>query len=116
MLTIYRRHLGSCPHRSRSYRRCSCPIWVQGTLGRETIRRALDVTSVETASNLVRQWTTVGTIGAVKDEDWLKRSAYAKRTKKPDFDQVLAPGERSPCIQKPGGFGAIWDVEKSATL
>ena len=41
---------------------------VQGTLGGETIRRALDVTSIEAASNLVRQWTDAGTIGAVKEE------------------------------------------------
>jgi integrase/recombinase XerD len=68
MLTIYRRHLKSCPHSSRSYRRCSCPIWVQGTLGGETIRRALDVTSIEAASNLVTQWNAAGTIGAVKEE------------------------------------------------
>lgn len=68
MLAIYRRHLKSCPHSSRSYRRCSCPIWVQGTLGGETIRRALDVTSIEAASNLVTQWNAAGSIGAVKEE------------------------------------------------
>jgi len=68
MLQIYRRHLKSCPHTSRSYRRCSCPIWVQGTLGGETIRRALDVTSIEAASNLVNQWNAAGSIGTVKEE------------------------------------------------
>ncbi len=68
MLAIYRRHLKSCPHSSRSYRRCFCPIWVQGTLGGETIRRALDVTSIEAASNLVTQWNAAGSIGAVKEE------------------------------------------------
>jgi integrase/recombinase XerD len=68
MLQIYRRHLKSCPHTSRSYRRCSCPIWVQGTLRGETIRRALDVTSLEAASNLVTHWNATGVIGAVKEE------------------------------------------------
>jgi len=81
MLTIYRRHLKSCPDRSRSYRRCSCPIWVQGTLGGETIRRALDVTSIEAASNLVTQWNAAGAIGAVKQEpsfdDRKRRSSHA---------------------------------------
>ncbi|HSY48047.1 MAG TPA: hypothetical protein VLC46_04480 [Thermoanaerobaculia bacterium] len=56
MLHIYRRHLKSCPHSSRSYRRCSCPIWVQGTFSGETVRRALDVTSIEAASKLATQW------------------------------------------------------------
>jgi integrase/recombinase XerD len=68
MLTIYRRHLKSCPHTSRSYRRCACPIWVQGTLGRESVRRALDVTSFDAASKLVAQWHAAGTIGAHKVE------------------------------------------------
>ena len=68
MLTIYRRHLKSCPHTSRSYRRCACPIWVQGTLGRESVRRALDVTSFDAASKLIAQWHAAGTIGAHKVE------------------------------------------------
>jgi hypothetical protein len=29
MLTIYRRHLKSCPHASRSYRRCGYAPWVK---------------------------------------------------------------------------------------
>jgi integrase/recombinase XerD len=68
MLTIYRRHLKSCPHTSRSYRRCACPIWVQGTLGRESVRRALDVTSFDAASKLIAQWHAAGTIGGHKVE------------------------------------------------
>jgi hypothetical protein len=38
MLTIYRRHLKLCSHRSRNYKRCQRPIWVQGTLGNESVR------------------------------------------------------------------------------
>jgi len=64
VLTIYRRHLGSCPHRNegRDYRRCKCPIWIQGTLGGEPIRKALDLTSWEAASELVHQWDARGSI------------------------------------------------------
>jgi integrase/recombinase XerD len=78
MLTIYRRHLKSCSHTSRSYRRCPCPIWVQGTLGGEAIRRAMDVTSIEAASNLVAQWNAAGAIGAVKQEPARIDDAVAK--------------------------------------
>jgi hypothetical protein len=42
MLRIYRRHRTHCPHTSERYRRCSCPIYVEGSLGAETIRKALD--------------------------------------------------------------------------
>jgi hypothetical protein len=41
LLTIYRRHLASYAHQDegRRYKRCRCPIWVQGSLGGEKIRR-----------------------------------------------------------------------------
>jgi hypothetical protein len=45
VLTIYRRHLKSCPHTSATYRRCKCPIHVRGTLNRKMIKRqSLDLT------------------------------------------------------------------------
>lgn len=65
MLITYRRHTKACPHKSRSYWRCQCPIWVQGTLRGEPIRRALDVTSREAAANLVAAWNAAGSIESV---------------------------------------------------
>jgi site-specific recombinase XerD len=43
MLTIYRRHKKDCDHRAegRKYRRCQCPIWVDGFVGGTEIRRSL---------------------------------------------------------------------------
>ena len=43
MLTIYRRHKKSCEHRSegREYRRCRCPLWVDGFLGGKDVRQSL---------------------------------------------------------------------------
>jgi integrase len=63
MLTIYRRHTKECPHTTRRYRRCRCPIHVEGSLGGESIRRALDLTSWDAAENLIHEWSTVGRIG-----------------------------------------------------
>jgi len=63
MLTLYRRHLKGCPHRSRRYRRCRCPIHVEGSLGAESIRKALDLTSWEAAENLIYEWNVTGRIG-----------------------------------------------------
>jgi len=62
MLTIYRRHLKKCVHRSkgRQYRRCSCPIWVQGTLGGETIRETLAVRDWQRANDLIHKWESDG--------------------------------------------------------
>ena len=56
MLIIYRRHLKSFPHRGngRKYRRCQCPIHVEGFLGDEPIRRALN--AVLSTRSPVRDW------------------------------------------------------------
>jgi hypothetical protein len=70
MLTLYRRHYPPCkfvsaPH-PRRHRTCHCPIWVQGTLGSQTVKRALEFRSWQAASDLVRGWEADGQIGAEK--------------------------------------------------
>ena len=65
MLTIYRRHIKTCSHRSegRKYRRCHCPIWVDGFLDGQQIRKALrdpdrhnSVRDWQKAQDTVREW------------------------------------------------------------
>jgi integrase len=78
MLRLIRRHLKSCPHTSSKYRRCSCPIHVYGTLAGEKVRRALDLTSWEAASDLVRGWDASGQVGVVKPEVPTVKEAVSK--------------------------------------
>jgi len=58
VLTIFRRHLKTCEHRSegRAYRRCHCPISVEGFIGEKSIRAALKTADWQRASDTVRQW------------------------------------------------------------
>lgn len=63
MLSLYRRHVASCGKKSRRERRCSCPIWVQGTLGGETIRKSLDLNAWDAAEKVVHGWREAGKIG-----------------------------------------------------
>jgi hypothetical protein len=58
MLTIYRRHRRDCNHRSegRRYRRCHCPIWVDGILDEKEIRESLNCRDWQRAQDLVRDW------------------------------------------------------------
>jgi integrase/recombinase XerD len=77
-LRLIRRHLKDCRHTSTKYRRCSCPIHVYGTLGGEKIRKALDQTSWEAATDLVNAWTASGEIGLVKAEAPTTREAVKK--------------------------------------
>jgi integrase/recombinase XerD len=62
MLTIYRRHSAKCAHRSqgRNYRRCTCPIWVDGFVGGQEIREALHLRNWEKAQEKVREWEAEG--------------------------------------------------------
>lgn len=75
MLSLYRRHTSDCPffgkpRSAKGSRSCKshCPIWVQGTLRGEPIRRSLDLTSWEAASDRVLGWDASGTIGVVKPD------------------------------------------------
>src|SRR3984893_13147310 len=62
MLTIYRRHQKECEHRSegRKYRRCRCPIWVDGFLGGQEIRKSLDMADWQKAQDEMRKWEAEG--------------------------------------------------------
>ncbi len=62
MLTIYRRHRKDCPHRKggRKYRRCRCPIWVDGFLGTQEIRKSTGLRDWAKAQALVRAWEAEG--------------------------------------------------------
>ena len=69
-LALYRRHLTECPHASKGNRwtRCQCPIWVQGSIGGEAVRRSMNTTNWTAASTSVHQWQSTGRIGVLKPE------------------------------------------------
>jgi len=64
MLTIYRRHLATCPHKGtgknkgRLFTRCHCPWWIQGTHEGVPSRKSLDVTSRVRAEELKLEIST----------------------------------------------------------
>lgn len=68
VLRLYRRHRQTCPQTSERYRRCACPIYVEGTVGGESIRKSLDLTSWTAATNVIAKWNTAGKIGQVRSE------------------------------------------------
>jgi len=68
VLTIYRRHLKSCPQTSVTYRRCRCPIHVRGTLNRQRIKRqSLDLTNWERAQERARDWEIQGLLAPIEE-------------------------------------------------
>jgi len=62
MITLYRRHQKGCEHRGegRKYRRCRCPLWVDGFLGEREIRKALGLRDWTKAQDIVREWELEG--------------------------------------------------------
>lgn len=85
MLTVYRRHQPDCdffgkPRNARGSRTCRnrCPLWVQGSLRGEYIRRSLNLNSWEAAADLVRSWEASGQIGVARVEIPTVKEAVAK--------------------------------------
>lgn len=78
MLRLYRRHRTSCGRHSERYRRCACPIYVEGSLAGEHIRKALDLTSWEAAIDLIARWNAAGQIGGVRIQIPTVAEAVAK--------------------------------------
>ena len=70
MLTTYRRHVKNCEHRDegRKYRRCRCPIWVDGWLRGVEIRQSLELRDWEKAQLKIREWEAEG-VPSVEADD-----------------------------------------------
>jgi integrase/recombinase XerD len=56
VITLWRRHLARCKYRSRRHKHCSCPIWAEGRVHNQKIRKSLDLTNWEAAIRLTREW------------------------------------------------------------
>jgi len=66
---LFRRHIRSCPHRheGRSYRRCNCPIWLDGIINGRRVLKSMRTIDWEKAQELVHTWKAKG-IATVRSE------------------------------------------------
>jgi hypothetical protein len=60
MLNLYRRHGLNCPHKDRKFRRCSCPLWCDGTLSKKRIHRTLHTRNWEQAQKKINELELAG--------------------------------------------------------
>jgi integrase/recombinase XerD len=72
MLTLYRRHRANCKSNARRAK-CFCPIWVQGVLRDEPVRKSLSVTNWEAANKMIQGWEIHGMDLSVSVPDALDR-------------------------------------------
>ena len=94
MLTLWRRHGPGCKHTSRTNRRCSCPIWIEGTTadGRtvkpQSLKTRLWADAERRKAKLDRS-AVAGRMLSVAAEDFLTDAGRRKLTR-----NVLAKWER----------------------
>jgi hypothetical protein len=68
MLTLYRRHKESCPHRHdprdsyEAKHRCKCPIWIDGVLAGEEVRKSLRLRDWTGAARKLQKYEAQETI------------------------------------------------------
>jgi site-specific recombinase XerD len=121
MLTIYRRHKKSCGHREegRKYRGCRCPIWVDGTLGREDIRKALGELNWERASKWLLEQEAAGEVQAEKPEEITIEQARqdfiadaeARKLKKSTIDRYRIIFRQLEAFAKKEGLGLLKELD-----
>ena len=99
MLTTYRRHLKNCEHRGegRRYRRCRCPVWVDGFIGSQEIRKSLGTRDWEKAQDTIREWEAAGEMPASDDGEamtieelktaYLDNAENGRKLKEPTIDR-----------------------------
>src|ERR1022692_1583107 len=73
MIALFRRHQASCKLTSRKKRNCRCPIWAEGTVHGQKIRRSLDLRDWEAANRLVREWEIYTPANSVSVAEACKR-------------------------------------------
>jgi integrase/recombinase XerD len=98
MLNIYRRHLKTCEHQNegRTYRRCKCPVWVDGLIDGRDIRQSLKTRDWQKASDQVHEWEARGTIVEETQEEPITVAGAAARFLK----DCRARGLRRPTLYK----------------
>ena len=71
MLTVYRRHNPAlCKSTDRYYKRCTCPAWVEGTVGGKYLRLSLKTHSWERAVARCGRWMQ----RKIRFQRWQKRT------------------------------------------
>jgi integrase len=60
MLVLHRRHVKDCPHQSRTYRKCACPIWFDWRIGNERVRKPMSTSEWQVAQLRAREMEATG--------------------------------------------------------
>jgi len=56
VIALYRRHQAGCKYTSRKQKNCRCPLWAEGSVHGEKVRRSLGLRNWEAGVALIREW------------------------------------------------------------
>jgi integrase/recombinase XerD len=92
-LALYRLHARSCPHRSKGRRwtRCSCAVWVQGSLAGKWVKKSLNTRDWSVAAATVHEWEAARQIGGKVLEVPTIREAISKCLEDAEARHLAAP-------------------------
>ena len=102
MLNLYRRHRANCKSTVRRAK-CSCPIWVQGVLRGESIRKSLDLTNWEAAGRLIRGWEVDSAAVVVSVKEATERFVSDRQSMK--LNEAMMRKYRLVAAELSGKFG-----------
>ncbi|MDX6712130.1 MAG: hypothetical protein QOH96_3146, partial [Blastocatellia bacterium] len=55
MLIVHRRHVQACPHKSRTYKKCLCPIWLDWRVGDKRVQKPMGTADWQVAQLRARE-------------------------------------------------------------
>ncbi len=65
MLVLHRRHVTTCRHKSRTYRKCLCPIWLDWRIGRKRVQKPIGTRDWQIAQIRARELEADGIGGEI---------------------------------------------------
>jgi hypothetical protein len=55
MLVVHRRHIAACQHKSRTYKKCVSPIWLDWRVGGKRVQKPLGTADWQVAQTRARE-------------------------------------------------------------
>ena len=119
MLGIFRRHLKRCAHRpeGRRFRRCQCPVWVDGHLNGRGIHKSLGTRDWQKAQGIVRGWEAEGRLRSRNEpvkikEAWQKflADAAARKLTEASIYKYELRARRMNAFTERGGYRFLFEL------
>ena len=119
MLGIFRRHLKRCAHRpeGRRFRRCQCPVWVDGHLHGTEIHKSLGTRDWQKAQGIVRGWEAEGRLRSTNEpvtikEAWQKflADAAARKLTEASIYKYELLARRMDAFTERGGYRFLFEL------